>query len=63
MTDTAHLYQTLLGADWDALPAVTRALHAPAPESHRERRATFAAANNGDGGGQSPPRTSGRTSP
>ena len=32
MTDTAHLYQTLLGADWDALPAVTRALHAPAPD-------------------------------
>ncbi|WP_143742991.1 DUF4166 domain-containing protein [Maricaulis sp. W15] len=27
----SHLYQALLGRDWDSLPAVTRLLHAPDP--------------------------------
>ncbi|WP_203291028.1 DUF4166 domain-containing protein [Maricaulis parjimensis] len=33
MTDTARLYQELLGEAWSTLPATTRALHSPEPDA------------------------------
>lgn len=39
MADDKHLYEDLLGPSWAALPAITRALHSPAPRSGFSGRA------------------------
>lgn len=46
MADDKHLYEELLGPSWAELPAITRALHSPAPRSGFSGRAEIRRGNN-----------------
>lgn len=46
MADDEHLYEVLLGPSWAVLPAITRALHSPAPRSGFAGRAEIRRGDN-----------------
>lgn len=46
MVDDKHLYEELLGPSWAVLPAITRALHSPAPRSGFSGRAEIRRGDN-----------------
>lgn len=46
MADDKHLYEELLGPSWAVLPAITRALHSPAPRSGFSGRADIRRGDN-----------------